>query len=320
MEPHLGNAPSSQPPATLTPAEEAQLLQTVEMFEVIAQSQPDDYQSLLLLKEAYQRLGRTTDILRVGRQLADAYVHTGQIPSAIREYEEIVQRQPDATDVAEIIEELLQRVRTAPKEGRLKASTSDGTQIDIPWGDLGSVDEALIATDKTRIDGSPERRKVLQGDDGLEPFGRFLANNNLFSRSRVQEAIKKVREINANDQGRTIAASLLDYLMKDLDPSQREATIATIIDQTRFPYVPLEYYQVDRQIVRTLPEDITLGRLVVPFDMMGRTLMIALCNPFDGVVKDTAQSLLDHEILWYFASPESIIKTLTDAYRLTDRT
>ena len=40
-------------PGTLTPSEEAQLQQTVEMFEAIAQSQPDDYQSLEILKEAY---------------------------------------------------------------------------------------------------------------------------------------------------------------------------------------------------------------------------------------------------------------------------
>ena len=34
----------------LTPNEEAQLLQTIEMFEVITQSQPMDYQSLEILK------------------------------------------------------------------------------------------------------------------------------------------------------------------------------------------------------------------------------------------------------------------------------
>jgi hypothetical protein len=31
---------------TLNPSEEAQLRQTIEMFEVITQSQPQDYQSL----------------------------------------------------------------------------------------------------------------------------------------------------------------------------------------------------------------------------------------------------------------------------------
>jgi hypothetical protein len=39
--------------ATLTASEEAQLSQTIEMFEVITQSQPQDYQSLEILKEAY---------------------------------------------------------------------------------------------------------------------------------------------------------------------------------------------------------------------------------------------------------------------------
>ena len=38
---------------TFTQAEEAQLTQTIEMFEVITQTQPHDYQSLEILKEAY---------------------------------------------------------------------------------------------------------------------------------------------------------------------------------------------------------------------------------------------------------------------------
>ena len=37
---------------TLTPGEEAQLAQTIEMFEVITESQPSDYQSLEILKDA----------------------------------------------------------------------------------------------------------------------------------------------------------------------------------------------------------------------------------------------------------------------------
>jgi len=42
--------------------EEVQQLQrTVEMFEAITQAQPDDYQSLEILKEAYTNLGQKTD-------------------------------------------------------------------------------------------------------------------------------------------------------------------------------------------------------------------------------------------------------------------
>ena len=49
-------------PATISEAEAAQLQQTIEMFEVITQSQPQDYQSLEILKEAYFKLNRPKDI------------------------------------------------------------------------------------------------------------------------------------------------------------------------------------------------------------------------------------------------------------------
>src|SRR4029078_4247057 len=81
--------------STLSPSEEAQLGQTIEMFEVITQSQPQDYQSLEILKEAYLKLGREDDLVNTSRRLADAYVHLGQLSSAILEYESILQRRPD---------------------------------------------------------------------------------------------------------------------------------------------------------------------------------------------------------------------------------
>src|SRR5664279_2548418 len=49
--------------STLSPSEEAQLAQTIEMFEVITQSQPHDYQSLEILKEAYSKLNREKDVI-----------------------------------------------------------------------------------------------------------------------------------------------------------------------------------------------------------------------------------------------------------------
>ena len=85
--------------ATLNPGEESQLLQTIEMFEVITQSQPQDYQSLEILKEAYMKLGREDDTVNTSRRIAQAYVHLGQLSSAILEYESILQRRPDDADV-----------------------------------------------------------------------------------------------------------------------------------------------------------------------------------------------------------------------------
>ena len=55
------------------------------MFEVITQSQPQDYQSLEILKEAYLKLGRESDVVGTSKRIAQAYVQMGQLASAIRE-------------------------------------------------------------------------------------------------------------------------------------------------------------------------------------------------------------------------------------------
>src|SRR5262245_45118682 len=91
---------------TATSSEEAQLAQTIEMFEVITQSQPQDYQSLEILREAYVKLGREQDVLRTAKRIAQAYVAMGQLSSAILEYESILQRYPDDADVLNALSEL----------------------------------------------------------------------------------------------------------------------------------------------------------------------------------------------------------------------
>src|SRR5437762_12849708 len=86
-------------PATMTANEEAQLLQTIEMFEVITQSQPLDFQSLEILKEAYFKLGLQNEVVSTSKRIAQAYVQLDQLYSAILEYESILQRYPEDTDV-----------------------------------------------------------------------------------------------------------------------------------------------------------------------------------------------------------------------------
>ena len=114
-----------------------------------------------------------------------------------------------------------------------------------------------------------------------------------------------------------MAPSLLEELTRG--GHEVETLLSSLIDATKFGYVPLEYYDIDRSIVRLLPENLSLGRLMVPFDIVSRTMMIALCNPFDAVAKQAVQSSLDYHIQWYLAKPSAIVRVLRDVYRLDAR-
>src|SRR5579871_5897511 len=111
--------------STLTPSEEAQLAQTIEMFEVITQSQPQDYQSLEILKEAYSKLGREKDVVGTSKRIAQAYVQLGQLSSAILEYETVLQRFPDDVDVQNALKEIETKANNfaaAPALGDIQAA------------------------------------------------------------------------------------------------------------------------------------------------------------------------------------------------------
>ena len=101
---------------SLNPGEEAQLQQTIEMFEVIVQSQPNDCQSLEILKEAYSKLGREPDVINTSKRIAQAYMQTGQLSSAILEFETVLQRRPDDAEVQAALKEIENKASNAGME------------------------------------------------------------------------------------------------------------------------------------------------------------------------------------------------------------
>jgi len=84
---------------TLSAEEHSQILQTIEMFEAITQTQPEDYQSLEILREAYTKIGRHDDALRTSRKLAEAYFNAGSYTPALQQCEMILTRDPNAPEI-----------------------------------------------------------------------------------------------------------------------------------------------------------------------------------------------------------------------------
>src|SRR5262249_8760518 len=117
--------------------------------------------------------------------------------------------------------------------------------------------------------------------------------------------------------GQALAGSLLDYLCKENDTLEK--VLSALIDRTKFAYIPLECYDIDRQIAPMLPENLTLGRLFVPFHLVSRTMMIASCSPFDAAGREAVQQSVDYTVMWYLSRPASIIRSLQNIYRLDTR-
>ena len=311
----------TSPAQSLTSEEQEQLQQTVEMFEVITQANPQDTQSMEILKEAHAKLGQRPQALTVARRLAESHIQLGQFSSALLEYEYILQHDPDNKEIIAALGEVEKSLQAMQAEIQ---KDDKGAAINLDFRSVVTGGGNLIATKMTQaaervaLRGSADTAaitaKLDTADDGNDALAKFLAQHRLVAEDVMKPALMTVRKKNGARGAGQPASSLIDEIVTR-GGVELEPLLCGILDRAKCAYLPLEYYDVDRQIVKMLPETITLGRLIVPFDIVSRTIMVALANPFDAVGKDAIQQLLDYNIQWHLASPAAIIKVLNDAYR-----
>ncbi len=289
---------------TLSADEHSQIVQTIEMFEAITQTQPEDYQSLEILKEAYAKVGRHDDALRTSRKLAEAYFTSGSFTLALQECESILIKQPGAPEILAMLGEIEQRLQASGEGIANHKASADLTKVT-------SVEGALIDIDAGRGTG-----KLLNlNDRGYEQLSKFLIVQQLFNEEEVKTTTERVTAANKDLPDKALATSMVEELCQGKS-DRLEVVISALIDRTKFAYVPLEYYDIDRQIAPMLPNHLTLGRLFVPFDLVSRTMMVACCNPFDVNGREAVQQSVDYTVAWYLARPSAISKSLQAIYKL----
>ena len=288
---------------TPSPEEQAQILQTIEMFEVITRTQPDDYQSLEILKEAYTKLGRMDDTFHTSRKLAEAYFNVGSYALAMQECEMLLGQDPNAPEVLAMLGDIESRLQAAGQ------TLGGGLKHGLIAKAVAGGEGGLVRLDRRELESYNLHER------GEEQLAKFLIVQQILPEEPVNAALEKVQQRNKNLQGQTLAASLLVELCGE-DIDKIDQAISALLDRTKGAFIPLEYYDFDRQLARMLPDNLTLGRLCVPFDLISRTIMVACCNPFDAAGRAAVQQSLDYSVSWYLARPAAIERTLQDVYRL----
>ncbi|MDB6122988.1 MAG: ral secretory system protein domain protein [Pedosphaera sp.] len=282
--------------ATLTASEEAQLSQTIEMFEVITQSQPQDYQSLEILKEAYLKLGREKDVISTSKRIAQAYVQLGQLSSAILEYETVLQRFPGDPDVQAALKEIetkannlsvqptISEAPTLPKSSENTArfkKTSGGKVVPI------DVDDGRQLMHKIFVDG-----KIISAGD----FDLCWSTPDLSTPpSGVIEPFIQVLA----DKGIVLS----------------EKSLRILVEKSRLGYLPLDKYEVDLELMRSFPVETCRRWCVVPFDKMSKTIFVATANPFNRQAAKELSEATKSRLLWYLAPPSELVVNLRKAFR-----
>jgi tetratricopeptide (TPR) repeat protein len=280
--------------ATNTTEDESQLKQTIEMFEVIVQSQPNDCQSLEILKEAYKKLGREEDVVNTSKRIAQAYMQSGQLSSAILEFETVLQQHPNDPDVLSALKSIQDTA------GDMAAQPVDGFEPAA----LAPATPATKAESKSR----PAPQQVV---DGRETMQKLFVDGKLISAGDFDLCWRPV------DHAATMQDAVEPFIHtlsgRGIFPLER--SLKLLSDKSRMGFLPLERYDVDIDLTRGFPADVCRRWCVLPFDRMSKAIMVATANPFNQqAVKDMSQ-VTSYRILWYLTSPNDLLSNLRKAFR-----
>jgi hypothetical protein len=284
--------------STLTNGEESQLEQTIEMFEVITQSQPHDYQSLEILKEAYSKLGRDKEAVTTSKRIAEAYVQMGQLSSAILEYETILQRFPDDPDVKSALQRIESKANNFPVEEAPAetALVTKATKTSTAAPKMGSRAARPVPTDVE--DGHRTMRKIFV-DTKIITTGDFdlcwvKSDLSLPPNGVVDPFIQVL-----NDKG------ILPL----------EKSLKLLCDHSRYAYLPLQNYDVDMDLARSFPAETCQRWCLMPFDRMSKCILVATANPFNQQAAKELAEATPNRLMWYIVSPAELVKNVRKAFR-----
>ena len=281
--------------STLNPSEEAQLAQTIEMFEVITQSQPQDYQSLEILKEAYSKLGREKDVISTSKRIAEAYVQMGQLSSAILEYETILQRFPDDPDVQDALKQIETKANNFPVE----ALAADSASIPKPSPEPVKGPKPVGKTPPAEI------------EDGRRTMQKIFVETKLISLGDFDLCWPHIDPAGA-------PSGLVEpfvQLLADKGILPVEKSLKVLSDRSRFAFLPLNTYDIDMDLARSFPAQICQRWCILPFDRMSKSILVATVNPFNQQAAKELAAATANRLLWYLVPPSELIKNLRKAFR-----
>ena len=267
------------------------------MFEVITQSQPQDYQSLEILKEAYSNLNREADVIKTSKRIAEAYVQLGQLSSAILEYETILQRSPNDADVVAALKAIESRANTTFIAAPSPAGAPDAAAPAAPGrANRAKADKPAAAT---------------AVDDGRQAMYKIFVDGKIISAGDF-DLCWHTPDPNTPPNG---VIEPFIQILADKGVVPPDVTLKALVEKSRLAYLPLDKYDIDGDLTRKFPAEVCQRWCVLPFDRMSKTVLVATANPFNKEAAREIAAATENRLVWYVCAPVDIVKNLRKVFR-----
>ena len=134
-------------------------------------------------------------------------------------------------------------------------------------------------------------------------LGELLIERGVINRDQLNLSIEKQKE----------RGGLLGEVLVELKFATEKDIAQALTSQYGFPYLPLSNYEIDPEVIHSVPENVCRQFCLIPIDKIGKSLTLAMANPLNVQAAEDVE-LITGCTVQAFVSTSTDIKQAIDTY------
>jgi type IV pilus assembly protein PilB len=135
-------------------------------------------------------------------------------------------------------------------------------------------------------------------------LGRILIDSGIINEEDLDKAlaVKKVKNAAIGD------------IFVEMGLASEVDILQAVIFQYRLPYIPLDRYDINPEVINLVSAKDALKYLFIPIEKIGSSLTIAMSNPFKNRVLSEIEQVCDCDVQVCLSTPTEILNSIGKYY------
>lgn len=146
----------------------------------------------------------------------------------------------------------------------------------------------------------PERNRVIS-----KKIGELLIERGFISREQLDQALKAQAE----------NKKLVGEILVDLGYASEEEVMICLTTQYGMPYLALESYDIDLDIIKSVPTELVKKYHFIPIDKIANLLTIVTSDILDKETLDELEKVLACKIQIFVTTPHALREAIEKYYQ-----
>lgn len=136
-------------------------------------------------------------------------------------------------------------------------------------------------------------------------LGEILIQNGIISEDQLQRALDFQRH----------EGGLLGEILVKLGYVKEQDIVQALTVQYGFPYLPLENYELKKEMSDEIPENVARQYSMVPVDVIGNILTVAMSNPLNDKAIEDIEMMSKKKVQIFISTFTSIHEAIQKLYK-----